>query len=148
MRNEELQSFFQAYEERINKALADPDHIDARAMSDAYTESFLEAHPGGIQIFSNDEQFREAQQPAFEHRRRIGTRSMIIMSIRTANFDDQHSAATIRWMAVYERQSDRSEVKIEFDETYLVQFIDRTPKIFAYIAGDEEALLKKHGLPQ
>jgi hypothetical protein len=37
-------------------------------------------------------------------------------------------------------------VLAEFDETYFVQTIEEGPKIFAYVAGNEEGFLKEKGL--
>ncbi|MBW7456488.1 hypothetical protein ACFOLF_35075 [Paenibacillus sepulcri] len=146
MRTQTVTQFFRAYEQRINDALADPESIEVPAMTAAYTESFLEANPKGVQVFQNDEQYAEALKPAFENQRRIGTKSMSITSIHTFKMDDLHAAAAIHWRAVYCRQKDGKEISIDFDETYLLQFIGDTPRIFAYIAGDEEAALKEHDL--
>jgi hypothetical protein len=36
--------------------------------------------------------------------------------------------------------------RIEFEVTYFLHFQDGDPKIFAYITGDEERVLREHGL--
>jgi len=35
---------------------------------------------------------------------------------------------------------------IDFDVHYLVQKLDGDPKIFGWVSGDEQALLRKHGI--
>jgi hypothetical protein len=146
MKTKAVQAFFHTYEKRINEALANPGSMDKHAMTGDYTESFIEASPEGVQIFHNDEQYAKALLPAFEEQRRIGTQSMNIVSINTVGIDDLHVSATIHWRAVYKRQKDGKVIEINFNETYLLHWIGNTPKIFAYIAGDEQALLKKNGL--
>ncbi|MDF2663523.1 MAG: hypothetical protein K0Q94_6314 [Paenibacillus sp.] len=146
MKTQAVQKFFHAYEKRINDALANPGSMDRHAMTGDYTESFIEASPEGVQVFHNDEQYAKALLPAFEEQRRIGTQSMNIVSINTIAIDDLHVSATIHWMAIYKRRKDGKEIKIDFNETYLLHWIGNTPKIFAYIAGNEQGLLKQHGL--
>ncbi len=41
---------------------------------------------------------------------------------------------------------DRTDVAIDFDVHYLVQKLDDEPKIFGWVSGDEQALLRKHGI--
>ncbi len=37
---------------------------------------------------------------------------------------------------------------IDFDVHYLVQNLEAKAKVFGWVAGDEEALLKEHGIIQ
>jgi hypothetical protein len=53
----------------------------------------------------------------------------------------------VHWNSSYNRK-DGSEVFIEFDVIYFVQIIDEKLKIFAYITGDEQAVLREKGLIQ
>lgn len=146
MKTKAVREFFHTYEKRINDALANPGSLDSHAMTSNYAGSFIEASPEGVQVFHNNERYAKALLPAFEEQRRIGTQSMNIVSINTNMIDDLHASATIHWMAVYKRRVDGKEIKIDFNETYLLHWNGNTPKIFAYIAGDEQALLKKNGL--
>ena len=49
------------------------------------------------------------------------------------------------YVAQYER-SDGAWITIPFDVLYLLQRRKDGPKIFAFIAGDEMALYREHGL--
>ena len=59
--------------------------------------------------------------------------------------DGNHGMARISYSAECIRR-DGENVTIDFDVTYLLQVSDRGPTIFAYIAGDEQAVLREHGL--
>jgi hypothetical protein len=49
------------------------------------------------------------------------------------------------WRADYARPTGEA-VAIEFDVFYFVQTRDGRPKIFAFVAGDEQQALRDHGL--
>ena len=68
-----------------------------------------------------------------------------IRSVRTSSIDDQHCVAHVAWTATYARK-DREEVTIDFDVHYLVQTLNDVPKVFGWVSGDEQALLKEHGV--
>jgi hypothetical protein len=53
--------------------------------------------------------------------------------------------AHVAWTATYARK-DKPDVAIDFDVHYLVQHLGGAPKIFGWISGDEEAVLKQHGI--
>lgn len=38
------------------------------------------------------------------------------------------------------------DVAIDFDVHYLVQQLGAQPKVFGWVSGDEQALLKEHGI--
>ena len=40
----------------------------------------------------------------------------------------------------------RPDVAIDFDVHYFVQKLDGEPKVFGWVSGDEQALLRKHGI--
>jgi hypothetical protein len=77
--------------------------------------------------------------------RAMGTRQMLIRDIRLSPIDDHHSLAHVAWTATYARE-DRPDLSIDFDVHYLVQDIGNGPKVFGWVSGDEEALLRQHGI--
>ncbi|MGH7231973.1 MAG: nuclear transport factor 2 family protein, partial [Nitrospiraceae bacterium] len=77
--------------------------------------------------------------------RSIGTKAMKIDSLTITLLDDCHWMAKVHWKAFYRKKDGREEL-VDFDVIYLVQIIDATPKIFAYITGDEQKVLKERGL--
>jgi hypothetical protein len=51
----------------------------------------------------------------------------------------------VAWTGVYNRK-EQPDIAIDFDVHYLVQKLDGDPRIFGWVSGDEQALLKKHGI--
>jgi hypothetical protein len=145
LQEQDVKAFFAAYEERANRAFEAPDQLDVDAAAGAFTDCFIEAHPGGVICFKNDDAFREAYPKTIEMQRAMGARSMKIAAINVTPIDDLHWMAAIRWEARYQPPG-KDEVVLDFSETYLVQTIQAAPQIFAYIAGDQDKLLKQHGL--
>jgi hypothetical protein len=93
----------------------------------------------------NDDGFRNAIPQGYEFYRNIGTKSMNIDSVNISSLDEYHSMVKVHWNALYSKR-DGSEEKIEFDVIYFVQVIEEKPKIFAYITGDEQGVLREKGL--
>jgi hypothetical protein len=81
----------------------------------------------------------------YAHYRAIGTKEMRIRSLDTSPIDAHHCVAHVGWTATYARKS-QPDITIDFDVHYLVQDLDGEPKIFGWVSGDEQALLKKHGI--
>jgi hypothetical protein len=50
----------------------------------------------------------------------------------------------VHWRSFYTKKDGREEL-IEFDVIYFVQMRDEKPKIFAYITGDEQGVLREKG---
>jgi hypothetical protein len=53
--------------------------------------------------------------------------------------------AHVAWRATYAR-GDQPDVAIDFDVHYFVQKLDGPPKVFGWVSGDEQALLRTHGI--
>jgi hypothetical protein len=140
-----LVRFLAEYEARVNRALADERTVEVDATSASFTRWFVAANPDGVVCRANDEEFRSAIPKGFEFYRSIGTRMMRIASIGVTELDPHHAMAKVRWHSVYEKR-DSSEVRIDFDVIYLFHMKDAEPKIFGYITGDEDAVLRAHGL--
>ena len=63
-----------------------------------------------------------------------------------ATLDDYHALAHTHWWSSYRRKSGDT-VEIEFDNIYVLRLAaGQEPQIFAYITGDEQQVLKDHGL--
>ncbi|MFT4193768.1 hypothetical protein [Ottowia sp.] len=60
--------------------------------------------------------------------------------------DEHHGVARVAWTALYARPS-RPDVAIDFEVHYLVQMLDGAqPRVFGWVSGDEQALLRQHGI--
>ncbi len=141
--NQKLEEFFRGYEARFNKAMAGT--IDTEETANAFASCFIEANPFGVNCGKNDDQFRIMIPKGYEFYRSIGTKSMKIVSLGITLLDDYHSMAKVHWQANYMKK-DGSEESIDFDVIYFVQMINDQLKVFAYITGDEQGVLRERGL--
>ena len=142
---ETIERFFAGYAARFNRALGDAPVMDVEGTAAAFADCFVAANPQGVACGKNDSRFRAAIPQGWEFYRRTGMKSMEITSILVTPLDNMHAMAKVRWDSRYRRGDGRDE-QIEFDVIYLVQIRDGTPKIFAYITGDEEKALREKGL--
>lgn len=138
-----IYDFFAAYEKRFNDALQG--ETDVEATANAFGPFFVEASPAGIHGGHNDQEFREKIPKGMDFYRHIGTDSMEIISQEVTPLDDLHYMVKIHWKATY-KNKDNTELAIEFDVIYFLQHKDSQLKIFAYITGDEDKVMREHGL--
>jgi hypothetical protein len=141
---EEISVFFSRYESRFNDALAGgvPD-IDATVNS--FAEHFIEANPFGVTAGDNNQKFKDAIGQGWSFYKTIGIQSMKIVSNQITILDEFHAIAKVNWKCSFVRP-DKSKGAVAFDLFYLVQKRENKIKIFAYIAGDEQQVLKNEGL--
>jgi hypothetical protein len=139
----DIKQFFKNYEQRFNEALKGHEDIDGTVNS--FADCFLEASPKGVICGNNDENFRKNIPKGNAFYKNIGTRLMKIKNIEVTQLNDIHFMAKVFWHSEYEKQ-DKTQLSIDFDIIYLLQYRDVQLKIFAYITGDEQAELQKHGL--
>lgn len=140
-----IYDFFAAYEQRFNTALQG--ETDVEGTAGAFAPFFVEASPAGIHGGSNDSEFRKKIPQGMEFYRSIGTYSMEILSQDVTQLDNLHFMVKIHWKATY-RNKDNSDLAIEFDVIYFLQLKEGALKIFAYITGDEDKVMREHGLIQ
>lgn len=138
-----LEDFFREYEASFNKALAGA--IDVEETANSFADCFIGANPFGVLCGKNDDQFRIVIPKGYEFYKSIGTKSMSIDSVKVSFLDEYHSMAKVHWRALYNKRDGNEEI-IEFDVIYFVQIISEKPKIFAYITGDEQGVLREKGL--
>lgn len=135
--------FFSAYEKRYADALAGS--IDVEATAAVFADAFIEANPFGVHAGKNDEELRKVISQGMEFYRKIGTKSMEVVTVSVTPLDPLHYLAKVHWRARYEKK-DKPDLLIEFDVIYFLQDINQELKIFAYITGDERGVMKEHGL--
>ncbi|TAJ60171.1 hypothetical protein [Brevundimonas sp.] len=145
--------------------MPDPDYAAwFRAYADAYTRSL----GGAVQVETIRSFFAEtvlalgtdgSLNPAdtggdafagmleglYSFSRAIGTRRMEVERVEISPLYEKHDRVRVFYRADYARP-DGSAVSIPFDVVYLVQQRAGGPAIFAFIAGDEMALYRRHGL--
>lgn len=138
-----VRRLFERYENFFNRSLGDD--VDINELASLYASEFIAAGPAGVRTGKNDVQFRQAMAQGYDRYRTIGTKEMRIWDIRLSAIDPLHCLAHVAWTATYAR-NDRPDVTIDFDVHYLVQMLDGEPKVFGWVSGDEQALLRKHGI--
>ncbi|WP_129792224.1 nuclear transport factor 2 family protein [Sphingosinicella sp. CPCC 101087] len=138
-----VRKLFQRYERSFTQALGGD--MDMDEVASLYASEFIAALPAGVMAGKNDDQLRQVMAQGYEYYRSIGTKEMRIRNVRLSPIDERHCVAHVAWTATYERK-DEAETAIDFDVHYFVQTLDGVSKVFGWVAGDEQALLRKHGI--
>lgn len=136
--------WFRDYAAAYERSLGE--RVDSAAIRACFAEGFVGAPiQGPVQAGANDEAFERTLQAAYDFYRAIGTRSMSVERVQVAPVCLNHDRVRVFYRAGY-RKPDGSPLTIRFDVVYLVQRRGEGPKIYAFIAGDEMALYRQHGL--
>ena len=138
-----VRKFFDRYEELFRKSLRGD--VDMDQVAALYASEFITASPAGVMTGKNDEQLKRTMSKGYERYRDIGTKDMRIRNIRLSPIDEHHCVGHVAWTATYAR-NDLLDVTIDFDVHYLIQMLADEPKVFGWVSGDEQALLKEHGV--
>ena len=135
-------AFFERYARVFDAALRGDVDLDATAS--LYADAFVAATPQGVLAGANDERLRQAMADGYARYREQGLRQMRLLAVATDGIDDMHRLARVDWRALYRR--DEADVPVEFRVTYLVRIDPDGPRVFGWVAGDEQAALERHGL--
>ena len=138
-----VRQLFDRYERFFNRALNGD--VDLDEVVSLYACEFIGAAPAGVKSGKNDEQFKQVMAQGYAHYRAIGTKEMRIRYVRLSPIDEYHCVAHVAWTATYARK-EQPEVAIDFEVHYFVQNLDGEAKVFGWVAGDEQALLRQHGV--
>jgi hypothetical protein len=143
MKETSVAKLFERYERFFRESLRGD--MDMDEVSSLYAAEFVAASPAGVKTGKNDEQLKHVMAQGYAYYRAIGTKEMQMRGLRISRMDAHHCVAHVAWRAIYARK-DQPDVMIDFDVHYLVQELAGQPKIFGWVTGDEQALLKKHGI--
>jgi hypothetical protein len=143
MMDDSVREFFGRYESFFNRSLGGD--MDMDEVAALYASEFIAASPGGVMAGKNDDQLKQIMAQGYARYRAMGTKEMRMRSVRLSPIDDHHCVAHVAWSATYARK-DQPDVEINFDVHYFVQKLDGEPKVFGWVSGDEQALLKKNGI--
>jgi hypothetical protein len=138
-----VRTFFERYERFANASLGGDTDMDEVAA--LYASEFIAASPAGVMTGKNDDQLKQVMAQGYARYRAIGTKEMRIRDVRLSPMDDHHCVAHVDWTATYTRKH-QPDIEVNFDVHYFVQKLDGEPKVFGWVSGDEEALLRKHGI--
>ena len=139
----DVQKFFERYASVFNACLGGDAGMDEAAA--LYAPEFIAASSTGVMTGKNDDQLKHVMAQGYARYRAMGMKQMRLRAIRLSQMDGQHCVAHVAWTAINTRK-DRADVAIDFDVHYLVQMLNRDPKVFGWVSGDEQALLRKHGI--
>lgn len=140
-----VESFFKRYAATYARALAERPGVE-QAVLDAYADYFVESSPLGVHGAKNGIVFRLMVKRGFAHYRRIGVESMEVSALAITPLDPLHAMARVTWDSRTRRRRDGRIVRIVFTHHYFLTLAGRKARIFAYVATDEQAIMKKHGL--
>jgi hypothetical protein len=138
-----IRTFFERYESFFNRSLGGD--VDSDEIAALYASEFIAATPAGVMTGKNDDQLKQVMAQGYARYRAMGTKDMRIRDVRLSTIDDDHCVAHVAWRATYVRK-DQPDVAIDFVVHYFVQKLDGEPKVFGWVSGDEQALLRKHGI--
>ncbi len=144
MEKPDYEKVFRDYVALFNSAITG--EVDAGGIRASYAEYFVSAGAGGaVRGGANDAEYAEVLKQGAGFYRAIGLQGMKLLKVESAPIDVEHDMVRPFFRADY-RKKDGSEVSIEFDVVYMLQRRAEGPKIFAFVAGDEMALYREHGL--
>jgi hypothetical protein len=138
-----IKKLFERYEAIFNQALSG--NMDMDRVAALYASEFIAASPAGVMTGKNDDQLKKVMAQGYARYRTIGMEQARIRDVRLSPIDDYHCVADVSWTATYARK-DQPRVAIDFDVHYFVQTLDGEPKVFGWVSGDEQALLRKHAI--
>ena len=139
-----IREFFSQYQNFFRQGLKG--EADMEQVASSYAAAFVAASPAGVSVGQNDSQLEKIMLQGFERYRQMGTKDMLLRNVRVHPIDALHCLAHVAWTAIYEREA-AADVSIDFEVHYLVQQLDgAAPRIFGWVSGDEEALLRERGI--
>jgi len=143
-RKKQLEEFFAIYETHFNDGISGSD-VSAAIVS-SFSECFVESSAAGVMCGKNGNEFVDRLKQGFEFYRTIGSSEMHIISKDISMLDELHAIAKIHWRYDYEKSGQPGS--IDFNTIYILTAASGDPKIFAYMAGDEQKALREKGLLQ
>lgn len=141
--DEQIRVFFAQYERLFNDALGGEANLDQ--LSRFYSDEFIAAGPNGVRTGKNDDQLKKVMAQGYEHYRAIGTKSMHVRHVSCHDIDRGHCVARVEWTAGYESAHGK-RIDVDFEVHYLIEMRGVEPRIFGWVAGDEESLLREKGI--
>jgi hypothetical protein len=138
-----VRQLFERYERLFNQGLGGD--TDVREVAALYASSFISATPTGVMTGRNNDQLKQMMAQGYARYRAIGMKQMRIRNVRLSPIDEHHCVAHVEWTATYARKDER-DVAIDLEVHYFVRTMHGKSKVFGWVAGDEQAVLKEHGI--
>ena len=138
-----VRKLFERYEQVFRSGLRGG--LDMNEAALLYASEFIAAMPAGVMSGKNDEQLKQAMAKGYERYRAMGMKDMRRRGLRISLIDERHCVAHVAWTAIYARE-DQPDAAIDFEVHYFVQELNSEPKVFGWVSGDEQAVLREHGI--
>lgn len=135
-------ALFERYADTLNRSLTGSEEIDA--IRNFYAETSLALGQDGSMKAATNEELGAILAHVHEFYVRVKVQSMAVERAEVSELAPRHHRVQVHFVARYLVRGD--EVAIPFSVVYLCQEREDGPKIFAFIAGDEMALLRRHGI--
>lgn len=133
---------FVRYAHALNRSLAGSDEIDT--IRDFYAETSLALGMDGMLKAAANEELGTILAHVHDFYIRVKVQSMAVERLEVSELAPGHDRVLVHFVARYLVRGE--QVAIPFSVTYLCQRRTDGPKIFGFIAGDEMAVLKDHGI--
>ncbi len=140
---EQINRFFKKYDENFNSVLTGGD-VDIKEIAGCFADCFIESGPAGVICGENGKEFEEKIPQGYAFYKKIGITAMHITSKEITFLNELHAMAKIQWRSFYTKEEKTGH--IDFEVIYFLRYVNNTYKIFSYITGDEQKVLKQHGL--
>jgi hypothetical protein len=144
-KTDRVRAFFIEYGRLMDRGVKSG-HPDTDALEACFADHFVGASPAGIMGGAAGEEFGDIIAAGIENYRRMGATEFIVDEVAVTSIDALHAMARVFWRFGYKRARDGATGTIRFENVYFVSFVEETPKIFAWVTPDEQAVLKEHGL--
>jgi hypothetical protein len=138
-----VKELFERYEKVFRGALRGSTDVNEAAL--LYASEFIAATPAGVMTGKNDEKLTQIMATGYERYRAMGMKDMRMRGLRISPIDEQHCVAHVAWTATYAREP-QPDITIDFEVHYFVQALNSGPKVFGWVSGDEQAVLREHGI--
>jgi hypothetical protein len=138
-----VQALFKRHAQMFNDGLAGT--FDPATAGQNFAQEFIASSPQGVMAGKNDASLGKGMESGYARYRKSGAKGMCLKHIAITPIDALHCLARVSWISWYQRK-DGTDAKIDFDVHYFVRIEDGAAKIFGWVSGDEDALLKQHGI--
>jgi hypothetical protein len=138
-----LRKLFERYERLFRQSSGGDKGMEEVAA--LYASDFIAATTAGVMTGKNGDQLKQVIAQSYAHYRAIGTKDMRIRNVRLSPIDEHHCVARVAWTVTYAHK-DQSDLATDFDVHYFVQTLAGASKVFGWVSGDEQALLRKYGV--
>jgi hypothetical protein len=138
-----IERFFETYVAAFNRSLAG--EVDSEGIRSHFASCFVAAGPDGVRCGENGDEFAETLRQGYAFYQSIGLESIAVREITTTPIDETHQMAIVEYRAIYEKPTGE-RVTIDFAVTYFLASRGERLEIFGFVAGDEMAAYRRHGL--